>query len=126
MRTSLAAAVLVAVLAAGEALAQTPDRVQIPHPGAPASAVRGAIVDSLKIVLIEHGIRIAAQQKTRDALKGPFFADYVDSLRVPRQWEDGDAWWVNYIGHPIHGAAAGYVWLDHDRGAPADISLRSV
>jgi hypothetical protein len=30
---------------------------------------------------------------------------------------------VNYIGHPIHGAAAGYIWLDHDPGAPTEISL---
>ena len=34
-------------------------------------------------------------------------------MRVPRQWEDTDAWYVNYVGHPIHGAAAGYNWLDH-------------
>ncbi|MEQ1760198.1 MAG: hypothetical protein ABL986_17925 [Vicinamibacterales bacterium] len=85
--------------------------------------VSGALVDSLKIVLMEHGIRIAFQDKTRRELKGPFWSDYVHSLKVPRQWEDTDNWWVNYIGHPIHGAAAGYVWLEHDRGAPPDLSL---
>jgi hypothetical protein len=30
---------------------------------------------------------------------------------------------VNYIGHPIHGAAAGYIWLDHDPRAPVEIGL---
>jgi hypothetical protein len=40
---------------------------------------------------------------------------------MPRQWEDTDAWWVTYIGHPIHGAAAGYIWLDHDPRAPVEI-----
>jgi len=30
---------------------------------------------------------------------------------------------VNYIGHPIHGAAAGYIFLDHDPGAPTAITL---
>jgi hypothetical protein len=26
-------------------------------------------------------------------------------------------------GHPIHGAAAGYIWLDHEGAAPAVVSL---
>jgi hypothetical protein len=30
---------------------------------------------------------------------------------------------VNYIGHPIHGASAGYIWLDHDPHAPVEIGL---
>jgi hypothetical protein len=24
---------------------------------------------------------------------------------------------VNYVGHPIHGAASGFIWLDHEVGA---------
>jgi hypothetical protein len=86
---------------------------------------KGAIGDSFKQLMIEHAIRVATQNKTRRELKGPFWSDYKDSLRVPSHWEDGDAWWVNYIGHPIHGAAAGYSWLDHDPGAPTEISLSS-
>ena len=85
--------------------------------------VLGAFGDSVKLLLIEHTIRIAAQEKTRRELRGPFWSDYRRSLRVPHQWEDSDAWWVNYIGHPIHGASAGYIWLDHDAKAPADISV---
>ena len=79
--------------------------------------------DSLRLLLIEHGTRIAFQEKTRRELGGPFWSDYMASIRVPPQWNDTDAWWVNYIGHPIHGAAAGYIWLDHERGAPQDLSL---
>jgi hypothetical protein len=78
--------------------------------------------DSLRLLLIEHGSRIAFQAKTRKALAGPFFADYVDSLRIPPQWGDTDRWYVNYVGHPIHGAAAGYIWLDHERNAPPDFA----
>ena len=70
--------------------------------------------------MIEHGTRVAFQDKTRRELGGPFWSDYGRSVRVPRQWADTDAWWVNYIGHPIHGAAAGYIWLDHEPGAPAE------
>lgn len=85
--------------------------------------VLGAFTGSLKLLLIEHGWRIAFQQKTRRELSGPFWGDYRRSVRIPRQWEDTDAWGVNYIGHPIHGAAAGYLWLDHEPGAPVNISL---
>jgi hypothetical protein len=85
--------------------------------------VLGTFGDSLKLLLIEHTIRVAAQEKTRRELGGPFWEDYTRSVRMPHQWEDSDAWWVNYIGHPIHGAAAGYIWLDHDRHAPVGIEL---
>jgi hypothetical protein len=82
----------------------------------------GALVDSLKLVSMEHGIRIAFQSKTRAELGGPFWADYRRSVRVPRQWDDTDAWYVNYVGHPIHGAAAGIIWLDHsDKDKAASI-----
>jgi hypothetical protein len=85
--------------------------------------VLGTFGDSLKLLLIEHTIRIAAQEKTRRELGGPFWEDYKRSVRMPHQWEDSDAWWVNYIGHPIHGASAGYIWLDHDPHAPVEIGL---
>ena len=75
--------------------------------------VLGAVGDSFKLLAIEHGIRISFQEKTRKELAGPFWPDYQHSVRMPRQWEDTDAWYVNYVGHPIHGAAAGYNWLDH-------------
>lgn len=85
--------------------------------------VFGAFADSLKLLMIEHGTRVAFQEKTRHELSGPFWSDYRRSVKMPRQWDDTDAWWVNYIGHPIHGAAAGYIWLDHEPGAPADFNL---
>ena len=81
-------------------------------------------VDSLKLLTIEHGLRIGLQQKTRDELlRGNFWRDYRRSVRIPSRWEDGDSWLVNYIGHPLHGAAAGYIWLDHAGERHPDISL---
>jgi hypothetical protein len=62
---------------------------------------------------MEHGLRIAFQEKTRTELGGRFWSDYRRSIRMPVQWEDADPWPVNYIGHPIHGAGAGIIWLDH-------------
>lgn len=81
------------------------------------STWRGAVEDSLRLLLIEHGTRVAFQKKTRVELSGPFFKDYLRSTKMPRTWEDGDHWAINYIGHPIHGAASGYIWLDHEDGA---------
>lgn len=87
--------------------------------------VLGAFADSLKLLMLEHGIRVAFQQKTRTELGGHFWHDYRRSVRMPRQWSDTDSWWVNYIGHPIHGAAAGYIWLDHEPGAPREFTRDS-
>jgi hypothetical protein len=83
--------------------------------------VVGVISDSLRLLMIEHGTRVAFQEKTRRELGGPFWSDYRRSVRIPPQWTDTDAWWVNYIGHPIHGAAAGYIWLDHEPDAPLTV-----
>jgi hypothetical protein len=68
-------------------------------------------------LLLEHTTRIAFQQKTRAELGGPFFSDFVRSVRIPDTWGDGDSWRINYVGHPIHGAASGFIWLDHEDGA---------
>jgi hypothetical protein len=87
--------------------------------------VLGAFAGSLRLLLVEHGTRVAFQSKTRAELGGHFWNDYRRSVRWPGQWGDTDAGWVNYIGHPIHGAAAGYIWIDHERGDPAEISLSS-
>lgn len=87
--------------------------------------VLGTFKDSLKLLMIEHGWRVAFQGKTRRELGGNFWSDYRRSVRIPGQWTDTDDWWVNYIGHPIHGAAAGYLWLDHEPRAPVAISHRS-
>jgi hypothetical protein len=82
-----------------------------------SSTLKGAVVDSLRLLAVEHGIRIAFQDKTRRELGGRFFRDYRRSVRIPDTWEDGDNWPVNYVGHPMHGAAAGFIWLDHEDGA---------
>lgn len=87
--------------------------------------VLGAFTDSLQLLLIEHGTRLATESRTRQAMGGNFLADYRRSVRIPDQWGDTDGWLVNYVGHPIHGAAAGYIWLDHEARAPVTFSLDS-
>jgi hypothetical protein len=118
--------VLFTLLTGSSAAAETQD---ILHPALTSSDddegadVLGTFTDSLKLLLLEHGWRVAFQEKTRRELSGNFWYDYRRSVRIPSQWEDTDAWWVNYVGHPIHGAAAGYIWLDHEPLAPTEIGL---
>jgi hypothetical protein len=103
-----------------------PSQTRFTEPGARATAPstwKGAFEDSLRLLMIEHTTRIAFQEKTRQELGGPFFRDYVRSVKIPDTWNDGDSWAVNYVGHPIHGAASGFIWLDHEAGAH-DPSLR--
>jgi hypothetical protein len=83
----------------------------------PATGWREAVASSFRLLMLEHTGRIVLQGKTRRELGGPFFSDYVHSIRMPQTWNDGDRWPINYIGHPIHGAAAGFIWLEHDSGA---------
>ena len=94
--------------------APTPD----PSGLAPApSTWKAALADSLRLLMIEHSTRVLFEGKTRRELGGNFFGDYGRSLRIPDTWDDGDSWAVNYVGHPIHGAAAGFIWLDHEDGS---------
>jgi hypothetical protein len=80
---------------------------------------KGAIVDSTRLLLIQHTTRIIFHPRTRRELGGPFLRDYFQSVSRPRTWSDGDDRLVNYVGHPIQGAAAGYIWIAHDPRAPA-------
>ncbi len=116
------AELLCAPLTVGSAAAQESLTVGAQNDGEGTDIV-GAFGDSFKLLLIEHAWRIGLQEKTRAELGGKFWVDYHRSVRMPRQWGDTDAGWVNYLGHPIHGAAAGYIWLDHDPSAPGEFSL---
>jgi hypothetical protein len=113
---------ILAVLPPPRANAQTTAPGNASAPGASVDKA-GVFFDSLALLAIEHGIRVATQPKTRDELSGSFWGDYRRSLHVPKHWEDTDPWFVNYIGHPIHGAAAGYLWIEHDLHAPNTIEF---
>ena len=112
---------LCAPLTTGSAAAQEPLTVGA-QDDSEGTDVLGAFGDSFRLLMIEHAWRIGLQEKTRSELGGKFWLDYHRSVRIPGQWGDTDAGWVNYIGHPIHGAAAGYIWLDHEPNAPYEFS----
>ncbi len=87
------------------------------------SGMKDAIGDSLVLLATQHVLRVSLEGKTRRELSGPFFADYRRSLRAPEQWSDGDSALTNYVGHPLQGAATGFIWLRYDAHAPSTFRL---
>lgn len=74
---------------------------------------RAAIGQSLIFLSIQHGYAFT-QPKTREALKGKFFKDYVDSVKSLHGWADGGRFFTNYIAHPLQGALTGFIQIQND------------
>ena len=81
---------------------------------------KGVFVQSGFFLGVEHGFRLAFQSDTREGLRGPFFHNYVTSLGSLHGWADGNDFYINYIGHPVQGAIAGYIWVQNDRPSYRD------
>lgn len=75
---------------------------------------RSALEQAFSFLMIEHGFRIAKEPTTRKELAGPFFADYVESVKGLGGWADGDELYVNYVGHPMEGAVSGFIEVQND------------
>jgi hypothetical protein len=61
-----------------------------------------------------HGKRFVDERGTRDAIRGPFFRDWFDSVLATRGWDDGDGFHVSYIGHPMEGAVFAFIQIEND------------
>jgi hypothetical protein len=72
------------------------------------------LTQSAAFVGIMHGFRLATEHGTRNNLGGAFWPGYVKSLGNLHGWRDGDPAYVNYIGHPMQGAAAGWLFNQND------------
>jgi hypothetical protein len=73
----------------------------------------GLLRESMYFLAIEHSFRWATEEGTRGA-KGPLVTGYVNSVTNLHGWSDGDPFYVNYVGHPMQGAIAGYIWVQND------------
>jgi hypothetical protein len=82
-------------------------------PSARAFNWKGTLVQSGLFLAAQHSFRIA-QQDRREALGGPFWRDYVDSVRGLQGWDDGSQWYVNYLGHPLMGGISGFIQIQND------------
>lgn len=125
LRRTIVAALIATVLGQAHALAQSAPGSEAPAFEADADAVdvKGVFQASLRFLFLQHAARIGFEDKTRRELGGPFFDDYRRSIRIPPQWSDGDSWLTNFVGHPVQGAASGFIWIDHDPKAPPRFAL---
>ncbi|MBI5084640.1 MAG: hypothetical protein HZB13_08590 [Acidobacteria bacterium] len=63
---------------------------------------------------------IVAAPKNREPWLRPWERQGVDWEGLARPasnlngWADGDPFYVNYVGHPMQGAAAGFIWVQND------------
>lgn len=86
--------------------------------GGNRTSIKHVIEDSVRLLAMQHALRISLQEKTRSELHGDFFAEWKRSVHVPHQWGDGDSGLTNYVGHPGQGAASAFIWLQRDPRAP--------
>ena len=68
---------------------------------------------SLLFLSMQHGFRLMQEKTTRE-LSGPFFKDYVNSVKGLQGWGDGDDFVTNYIAHPMQGAVSGFVFVNNN------------
>jgi hypothetical protein len=68
-----------------------------------------------RFLAIEHSFRVMTEPGTRTGLKGSFARNHANSVGNLHGWADGDEFYVNYIGHPMQGSVAGFLWVQNDR-----------
>jgi hypothetical protein len=88
---------------------------------------KGLLLQSFAFDMLSNATRvITADQSDRHLLLNkPYWSDYWASLQQfnMHRWNDGDSIKVNYIGHPMEGAIAGYIEVQNDpRGRDLKIS----
>ncbi len=94
--------------------------------GATGTDWGAALHQSGRFLFIQHAVRIGTQRKTRRELRGPFFRDYINSVRGFSGWDDGDSWLTNYVGHPMQGSISGYFQVhSHPRERLLEFSSNS-
>ena len=74
---------------------------------------RGLADSSLRFIGVMHAFRWATEPGTRASGVG-WGSGYTRSLGALHGWADGDPFYVNYVGHPMQGAVAGYLFQLHD------------
>ena len=96
-------------------IAYSPEPV-IGSSGEAPSAVQwtSLMKDSLSYLGVMHAFRIGTEAGTREGLRNSVVGGYFKSLGAMHGWSDGDGYYENYLGHPIEGAVAGYIWTHND------------
>jgi hypothetical protein len=118
-------------------LAPSPDRQERPS-GLPSTASTSAapaatgqrwgrtILELFYVNMAGHAVRMI-QKPTRAELKGPFFREWFQSAKpifAHPHWDDDGPFSINYIGHPMTGAAYGMIQRQNN-GHAKDAELGS-
>lgn len=74
---------------------------------------RPLVAQSVRFLLVEQGFRLATEPATRHP-RLSFFRGYAESVNGLHGWGDGDPFVVNYVGHPMEGSVAGFLWIQND------------
>jgi hypothetical protein len=73
-----------------------------------------AIAESFLALSLANIERVTTQEDTRDAIRGPFWENYVDSIENLHGFNDGDGFLTSYVVHPMEGAFAGFIEREND------------
>ena len=71
-----------------------------------------ALIESGIMLGVQHSFRLL-QRRTRKELDGAFFADWAQSAKSLRGWQDGDSRFINYVAHPLQGSTTGRIFVNN-------------
>ncbi len=100
---------------AGSTTSSIQPMIRMPSESPPAKVQwRPLIKESLYFLAIMNSFRIATEPSTRAGMKNSVVGGYFKALGAMHGWSDGDGYYENYLGHPIEGAIADYMWIHND------------
>jgi len=75
-----------------------------------------ALVQAARLTAFQQGMLLATDKWGRYSVtNGKFFKDYFNAVKGTfTQWDDGDPFLDNYIGHPLQGAVTGFIQVQND------------
>jgi len=73
-----------------------------------------AIARSFLAIVYQNAFRVATQRDTRDAIHGPFWRSYAESIENFHGFNDGDGFFTSYILHPIQGSFVCFLERQND------------
>ncbi|OGN04042.1 MAG: hypothetical protein A2925_04695 [Candidatus Yanofskybacteria bacterium RIFCSPLOWO2_01_FULL_44_22] len=73
---------------------------------------RNIVIQSGVFLGIQTSIRLT-EEKTIRELKGPFLKDWFESVRSIRGWNDGNTSLTNWVGHPLMGSTAAFIFAQN-------------
>ena len=73
-----------------------------------------AVTQSFLAISLANIERVTTQKDTRNAIRGPFWKNYIDSLENLHGFNDGDGFFTSYVLHAMEGAFPAYIQRQND------------